>query len=658
MPAPVSVTRELDVRVAPLERGPPRGRPRGVNLIAFESRFQTTCCSRSRIARRSGRRPDRGSSGARCPSRRRRAASTRPRRVTTARDRPAATSSRSLPEIARDTSSRSSMSCVWPARCARSSRAPSLLILADLRRSTSMPRPAEMAVSGVRSSCETVMRNSSFMRLARLLAPQQIGALLEIRRAARSCRRRPRSAIATVRARIRRRTGRSRIVTLRSGPSTVSGRRSRMANSPPAEDDDGMSDHGGCRSRTVDQLPQRRAAGALPRRSAARRRRASIAAHSRRSRAAVAVDAFGRSRCRTPARRPGRSGRAADALDRGRVMVAAVRGGPVAPRYAGMPVSTPWKSGERLADRMPLGRSRSSRIVRSCGPLRFLTTEIACRTAPVGLEVAQQDDRVGEVARVDRASASAPTRPCWATTEIVDTPAAEVGEQLVELRDEEPLLGHGVEVAVEAVDDDHRRVRRCSTARRIAVGELAGRELGGVDLREHDAAARDVAVDVDAEAGGAARGRSRAARRRRTWRRARRARRRRPRSGWRASTCRAGRADEQRRRAALEPAAEQGVELARSRSRRGCALSAPRDARRRPAAGRRRARRSRSRSRGSRPGSATPRILTTRSRRRSAPYSGASCSRLMTPWARLWSWRSPSCGRAVVEQQHGAVAGR
>ena len=30
----------------------------------------------------------------------------------------------------------------------------------------------------------------------------------------------------------------------------------------------------------------------------------------------------------------------------------------------------------------------------------------------------------------------------------------------------------------------------------------------------------------------------------------------------------------------------------------------------------------------------------TRSRRRSAPYSGESCSRVITPWAMLWSCRS------------------
>ena len=44
------------------------------------------------------------------------------------------------------------------------------------------------------------------------------------------------------------------------------------------------------------------------------------------------------------------------------------------------------------------------------------------------------------------------------------------------------------------------------------------------------------------------------------------------------------------------------------------------------------------------------------SRRRSAPYSGFSCSSRITPCAMLWTWRSWFGAGQVVEQQHGAVA--
>ena len=57
---------------------------------------------------------------------------------------------------------------------------------------------------------------------------------------------------------------------------------------------------------------------------------------------------------------------------------------------------------QRLADLMPPLARRNSRMVRSCSPLRFFTTEIACRTSPAPRSSAA-GSRVGEVARVDRA---------------------------------------------------------------------------------------------------------------------------------------------------------------------------------------------------------------------------------------------------------------
>ena len=77
------------------------------------------------------------------------------------------TSSRSLPELMRLMSSRSSMSCAWTralrsmvSRPARSSSALRLV----MRSTWAQPR---MAFSGVRSSCDSVARNSSLASLTR-----------------------------------------------------------------------------------------------------------------------------------------------------------------------------------------------------------------------------------------------------------------------------------------------------------------------------------------------------------------------------------------------------------------------------------------------------------------------------------------------------------
>ena len=62
------------------------------------------------------------------------------------------------------------------------------------------------------------------------------------------------------------------------------------------------------------------------------------------------------------------------------------------------------------------------------------------------------------------------------------------------------------------------------------------------------------------------------------------------------------------------------------------------------------------RSRGSRRGTRRPRYFTTRSRRRSAPYSGFSCSSRTTPWAMLCICRSWSV--AVMSSSSSTVQSR
>ena len=92
------------------------------------------------------------------------------------------TSSRSLPEMMRLMSSRSSMSCVCT-RALRSIVSRPLQIVGrrsfgPLRSTCDQPR---MALSGVRSSCESVARNSSLMSLSRSAAAARRALALEQR---------------------------------------------------------------------------------------------------------------------------------------------------------------------------------------------------------------------------------------------------------------------------------------------------------------------------------------------------------------------------------------------------------------------------------------------------------------------------------------------
>ena len=139
--------------------------PLGVNLIAFDNRFQTTCC------RRTGSPLTTPSDGSASVSTRMNLASAAGRSVSTpwrtsATRSTSRTSSRSVPLIACDTSSRSLISRV----CARALR--SMVSIAVCRRRSSRSPDASMcaqpwiAVSGVRSSCDRVIRNSSLSVLA------------------------------------------------------------------------------------------------------------------------------------------------------------------------------------------------------------------------------------------------------------------------------------------------------------------------------------------------------------------------------------------------------------------------------------------------------------------------------------------------------------
>src|SRR5665213_646621 len=69
-------------------------------------------------------------------------------------------------------------------------------------------------------------------------------------------------------------------------------------------------------------------------------------------------------------------------------------------------------------------------------------------------EVAQHDHRVAEVAHVQRRIHRADQAVLGQDLDGEDAELAEIAQQLMHLQDEEALVRHGVEVAVEAVDDD------------------------------------------------------------------------------------------------------------------------------------------------------------------------------------------------------------
>ena len=136
-----------------------------------------------------------------------------------------------------------------------------------------------------------------------------------------------------------------------------------------------------------------------------------------------------------------------------------------------------------------------------------------------------------------------PTMPACVTVRMRhDALLTQKGKQLVQLRGEEFLLGHGVQIAVEAVDNDHLRalaggIRAFGGASHDR-GELAGRQLGGIDLLDRDETILRAAFRSRARACETGSGTCRCFRRTRTSPPARHARRRRPRTGWPPWICR------------------------------------------------------------------------------------------------------------------------
>ena len=146
---------------------------------------------------------------------------------------------------------------------------------------------------------------------------------------------------------------------------------------------------------------------------------------------------------------------------------------------------------------MPLLLTRNSRMVFSCVPNRFLMIEIARLHLAERLEVAQQDHGVGEVGDVDGGLHVADEPVLGDGQEGRGALPVQVLQQLVDVQDEELLLRHGGLVAVEAVDHDRLDLMPIDAGPH-PVGELARRELRGVDLLDEQVAGGAQGLQVDA----------------------------------------------------------------------------------------------------------------------------------------------------------------
>ena len=152
---------------------------------------------------------------------------------------------RRRPVMMRETSSTSPISLAWAwalrsmisRTCGRRS--------ADTGAWRSIETQPRTALSGVRSSCESVARNSSFRRLARSASSRAACSATSTSRSS-YCRSRARRAARTVLTTAATRTGRSSSVTLRKSSSAAKVRSSACERSPPAKSRMGTSDQAGC----------------------------------------------------------------------------------------------------------------------------------------------------------------------------------------------------------------------------------------------------------------------------------------------------------------------------------------------------------------------------------------------------------------------------
>ena len=141
----------------------------------------------------------------------------------------------------------------------------------------------------------------------------------------------------------------------------------------------------------------------------------------------------------------------------------------------------------------------NSRIVSSCDARALLNDRDRATDPAQRLEIAQQDDGVGEIGDVDRRLHVADQPVLRDRQEGRGALAVQILQQFVHVQDQRLLLGHRRLIAVEAVDHDGPRAMLLD-ADAHPLGEFARGQFGGVDLLDHQLAAVDHRLQVDAEA--------------------------------------------------------------------------------------------------------------------------------------------------------------
>src|ERR1700709_1360912 len=107
--------------------------------------------------------------------------------------------------------------------------------------------------------------------------------------------------------------------------------------------------------------------------------------------------------------------------------------------------------------------------------------------AAIELEIAQHQHAIGEIADVEGRIHRSEHAMLREHQNGKDPELTEVAQQLVHLQDQEALVRHRVQVAIEAVDDHDTRVSGFSAAA-YGIGKLARRHFGRVDLLNIDQA--------------------------------------------------------------------------------------------------------------------------------------------------------------------------
>src|SRR5215471_9949030 len=476
IPTPVSATR-ISPEAPSASRVTSTRPPGGVYLIALVRRLLTICSSRTGSpSRRQGSDPH-----SHTRSIRRETAAAEfdaTQRSTTSRTSRGARWSVTLPEATRETSSRSST---------RRERRPVCLRMIE-RSLSELPRPCSIscaavriAPSGFRSSWPRMARNSSRLRTS------------SSSRASRSrtsyCCRRARSAARTALASETLRIGRSSSVTAaRSFNRRTRGDTASRVEVPAGKRRTGRFDHGSWAASASSTSCVEESRASSVRSATPAPLCISMARATRSGQISQEIPSSARSRFTSAASRPlGATTRTRSSRGSVPSMRITLRQHPCRSLIDRAARHHADEYLQGLADRQPAAVHHQSAqgLLVPAAPLLDDGDRLSDRA--LVLEVAQDDDGVGEVADVEGRFRVRAEQPVLGERRDDGHPAhPQEGEELVKLCREEVLLRHGSVEPAQAVDDDQARVLLLDRATDLE-DELAGGELGRVDRPHEDA---------------------------------------------------------------------------------------------------------------------------------------------------------------------------